>query len=242
MDKGKNQELCYFIESLAKLNITLNDTQIEQFIDYYELLIETNKVMNLTSITDFYEVIVKHFIDSLSITKVQNPFKEKILDLGTGAGFPGIPVKIAFPDTKVVLMDSLKKRIGFLNDVIDKLNLNDITAIHGRAEDYGRDGQYREAFDICTSRAVARLSTLSEYCLPFVRVGGSFIAYKSGNIDEELREADKAISILGGSLVKVEEFELPGTDIKRTLIMIEKTHNTPSKYPRMAGKPSKEPL
>ena len=198
--------------------------------------------MNLTAITEFSEVISKHFLDSLSIIKVYRPVNEKILDIGTGAGFPGIPIKIAFPNTQLVLMDSLNKRVRFLDEVIEKLNLCNIRAIHGRAEDYGREIHFREAFDICTSRAVARLSTLSEYCIPYVKVGGNFISYKSGNLAEELKEAEKAIGILGGRLIKTEEFDLPNTDIKRSLILIEKTKKTPNKYPRLVGKPSKDPL
>ena len=242
MEKEMNRSIHDFKKGLEELNISLNDNQIEQFMKYYELLIEKNKVMNLTTITELSEVIHKHFLDSLSLIKIYRPNNEKILDLGTGAGLPGIPLKIAFPNTQVVLMDSLNKRVRFLEEVIDKLNLHSISAIHGRAEDYGRDKHYRESFDICTSRAVARLSTLSEYCIPFVRAGGRFISYKSGNVLEELKEADRAISLLGGKMIKTEEFNLPHTDIKRALILIEKTKTTPNKYPRLAGKPSKEPL
>lgn len=237
-----NQGIMDYKEGLLELNIELSDAQISQFMDYYELLIEKNKVMNLTAITELSEVISKHFIDSLSIARLYRPSSEKILDLGTGAGLPGIPIKIAFPDTQVVLMDSLNKRVRFLDEVIEKLSLDNITTIHGRAEDFGRDKNYREAFDICTSRAVARLSTLSEYCIPFIKVGGKFIPYKSGNITEEVNEAGKAINILGGKILKADEFELPNTDIRRTLILIEKSKYTPIKYPRLAGKPSKEPL
>lgn len=240
--EGKKQGIIDFKEGLEELNIKINDLQISQFMDYYELLIEKNKVMNLTAITELSEVINKHFIDSLSITKVHRLQKEKILDLGTGAGLPGIPIKIAFPDTQMVLMDSLNKRVKFLDEVIEKLGLDKITTIHGRAEDYGREKNYRDSFDICTSRAVAKLSTLSEYCMPFVKIGGKFIPYKSGNITGELNEAETAINILGGKLLKTEEFDLPNTDIKRTLILIEKRKSTPNKYPREAGKPSKEPL
>lgn len=242
MDKVNNKDLKVFIRGLEELNISLNDVQVSQFLAYYDLLIERNKVMNLTSITEFSEVLIKHFIDSLSICKVHQPACDKILDVGTGAGFPGIPIKIAFADTEVVLMDSLNKRVHFLEEVIDKLNLKSITVVHGRAEDYGRDKNFREAFDICTSRAVARLSTLAEYCLPFVKVGGSFIAYKSENIEDELNEAGRAINTLGGKLVRAEVFSLPDTDIGRSLVLIEKKQNTPAKYPRLAGKPSKEPL
>lgn len=242
MNNHMNQGIMDYKEGLLELNIELSDAQISQFMDYYELLIEKNKVMNLTAITELSEVISKHFIDSLSIARLYRPSSEKILDLGTGAGLPGIPIKIAFPDTQVVLMDSLNKRVRFLDEVIEKLSLDNITTIHGRAEDFGRDKNYREAFDICTSRAVARLSTLSEYCIPFIKVGGKFIPYKSGNITEEVNEAGKAINILGGKILKADEFELPNTDIRRTLILIEKSKYTPTKYPRLAGKPSKEPL
>jgi len=231
-----------FKKGLEILNLNLNDIQIKQFMDYYEILIDWNKMMNLTSITEFSEVVHKHFLDCLSIVKVLRPEKEKILDVGTGAGFPGIPIKIAFPDTKVVLMDSLNKRIRFLNEVIKSLHLENITTVHARAEDMGRDESFRDAFDICTSRAVARLSVLSEYCLPFVKKGGHFIAYKSGNIKEELEEAENAIKILGGSVTDYKEFTLPLTEIGRSLVIIEKIKETPEKYPRTAGKPSKEPL
>ncbi len=242
MVNHKNQVIIDFKKDLEELNISLNDVQITQLMTYYDLLIEKNKVMNLTAITELSEVVCKHFLDSLSIVKVSRPKEERILDLGTGAGLPGIPIKIAFPDTTIVLMDSLKKRIYFLDEVIERLNLKNISTIHGRAEDYGRKVNYREKFDICTSRAVARLSTLSEYCLPFVKVGGRFISYKSGNISEELKEAEKAISILGGTVLKADEFELPNKDIKRSLIVINKSDKSPIKYPRMSGKPSKEPL
>lgn len=231
-----------FKKGLELLEINLSDLQIKQFVDYYEILVNWNKLMNLTSITEFMEVIQKHFLDSLSIVKVLRPGSEKILDVGTGAGFPGIPIKIAFPDTEVVLMDSLNKRVRFLEEVITNLGLKNIKAFHGRAEDFGRNKLYREAFDLCTSRAVAKLSVLSEYCIPFVKKGGKFIPYKSGNIKEELEESKNAIKILGGSIKDQKEFTLPLTDIKRTFIVIEKVKNTPEKYPRTAGKPSKEPL
>jgi 16S rRNA (guanine527-N7)-methyltransferase len=210
---------------------------------YYEMLIERNNVMNLTAITEYEEVINKHFIDSLSIIKVyQNKENIKVLDMGTGAGFPGIPLKIAFPDWNITLLDSLNKRVNFLNDVINQLELNNITAIHGRAEDYGKDMHYRETYDLCVSRAVAKLSTLSEYCLPYVKVNGYFIPYKAGNIDSEVNESKKAINILGGNLEKVEQFQLPNTDIERSFVVIKKINRTPKQYPRSAGKPSKEPM
>jgi 16S rRNA (guanine527-N7)-methyltransferase len=224
------------------LGITISDLQKQQFTDYYEMLVEWNKVMNLTAITKYSEVIQKHFLDSLSIVKIYQPVSERILDMGTGAGFPGIPIKIAFPDTRIVLLDSLNKRIHFLEEVIKKLNLSKITAVHGRAEDFGRDKEYRETFGLCVSRAVANLSTLSEYCLPYVRKGGYFIAYKSGKAEEELNEAANAMKLLGAALVKTEHLKLPGTDIERALIMMKKESVTSGRYPRGAGKPAKEPL
>lgn len=242
MEVNLEQGIHEFKKGLNILDIELNDNQIKQFMDYYELLINWNSVMNLTSITDFLEVIQKHFLDSLSIVKVFRPQNEKIIDVGTGAGFPGIPIKIAFPDTKVVLMDSLNKRIRFLEEVIKSLCLENISAVHGRAEELGRNELYRENFDICTSRAVAKLSVLSEYCIPFVKRGGKFIPYKSGNINEELQEAQNAIKILGGKIKVQKEFNIPLTDIGRSLVVIEKTGTTPKKYPRTAGKPAKEPL
>ncbi len=242
MTIDNNPHMITFEEGLYDLGIQLSDLQKQQFLDYYEMLIEKNKVMNLTAITEFNEVIHKHFIDSVSLIKAVQIKDQKILDLGTGAGFPGIPLKIVFPDTDIVLLDSLNKRIQFLNEVIKKLELRKIVACHGRAEDYGRNADYREKFDLCVSRAVAKLSSLSEYCLPFVKKGGYFIPYKSGKVEEELVEAERAIGILGAELEGVKEFHLPGTDIERTLVMIKKSRNTPKSYPRTAGKPSKEPL
>ena len=237
-----NQGYIKFEEGLEQLNIVINQDQKDKFLQYYELLIEWNKVMNLTTITDFVEVINKHFLDSLALVKIYNLTNEIISDIGTGAGFPGIPIKIAFPNTKIVLLDSLNKRINFLNEVINSLKLDEITTIHGRAEDCGKDRNYREQFDICASRAVANLTTLSEYCLPFVKTGGSFLSYKSGDITEEILFSKKAIGLLGGSIKEIQKFQLPGTDIERSLIKIIKETKTPMKYPRIAGKPAKEPL
>ncbi|NLP34179.1 MAG: 16S rRNA (guanine(527)-N(7))-methyltransferase RsmG [Clostridiales bacterium] len=231
-----------FEDGLQALKIELSDHQKQQFIRYYELLISWNKVMNLTAITDFSEVILKHFIDSLSIVKIISPNGKKIIDVGTGAGFPGIPIKIAFPETQIVLLDSLNKRIKFLNEIIQLLELKNIEAIHGRAEDYGKNIEYREKFDLCVSRAVANLSSLSEYCIPFVRLNGSFISYKSGKASEEIDAALHAIKTLGGKITATTDFLLPNTDMDRTLVSIQKIKSTPKKYPRAAGKPSKEPL
>lgn len=228
--------------AFAEFNIELTDLQKQQFIDYYELLIDKNKVMNLTAITEFNEVVKKHFIDSLSLIKVYNPMNQKVLDLGTGAGFPGIPLKIVFPELDILLVDSLNKRLIFLDEVIQKLNLKKITTLHARAEDLGNNSLYREQFDLCVSRAVAKLSLLSEYCLPFVKKGGYFISYKSGNIIEELDDSKRALKILGAKLEQVEKFILPDTDIERSLVKIRKTVITPKNYPRSVGKPSKDPL
>ena len=230
-------------EKVKELSIVLNDKQIQQFEQYYNILVELNKVMNLTAITEYEEVVEKHFLDSLTIVNAIHVEKiETLIDVGTGAGFPGIPLKIAFPHLKVTLLDSLNKRIKFLNEVIDLLELNDIKAIHGRAEDYAKQAEYREQYDICVSRAVANLATLSEYCLPYVKVDGLFVPYKSGEIDEELKSSEKAVSILGGKVEEVVKFQLPGTDIGRSFVKIHKIKETKKKYPRKAGMPTKEPL
>ena len=233
----------WFEKGLAELEITLNEKQIEQFLTYYELLVEWNTVMNLTAITEYEEVITKHFLDSVASVKVCDYSKPmKILDLGTGAGFPGIPLKIAFPDQEIVLLDSLNKRVKFLNTVIETLGLTGIRAIHGRAEDYAKQKEHREKYDFCVSRAVANLSTLSEYCIPFVKEGGSFISYKSGKIDEELAQAENAVKILGGKVQDVVKFPLMDTDMDRSFVVIKKMKPTAKKYPRKAGLPAKEPL
>lgn len=228
---------------LKELNIQINEIQKKQFNTFYSMLVEWNKVMNLTGITEYEEVIEKHFVDSLSIVNIFDLSEiNTVIDVGTGAGFPGIPLKIAFPHLKITLLDSLNKRINFLDSVIDELKLDGIYTIHGRAEDFAKKDDYRERYDLCVSRAVANLSTLSEYCLPYIRVGGMFIPYKSGDVDDEVLESKKAISILGGKLDNVVKFQLPGTDINRSFIKIEKIKNTGKKYPRKAGLPSKEPL
>lgn len=257
-----NYNLDSFEKGLDELHISLSDQQKSQFIKYYELMIEWNKVMNLTAITDFEEVIEKHFLDSLCLNQILDLSKEySILDLGTGAGFPGIPLKIAFPNLNILLMDSLNKRISFLNEVIDQLGLsrlkdvlcdrssdlkeeipNGILAVHGRAEEMARKKEYREMFDVCVSRAVANLSSLSEYCLPFVKKEGCFVSYKSAESDEELKEAKNAIFLLGGKVGEIKKYRVPGSDMGRSLIKINKVRNTPKSYPRKAGTPGKNPL
>ena len=232
-----------FDQELEMLGIQLTDVQKEQFDRYYELLIEWNRVMNLTGITEYDEVNLKHFTDSLTIVRIKNMKNvSTLIDVGTGAGFPGIPIKIAFPHIKVTLLDSLNKRIKFLNQVVEELDLKDVVTLHGRAEDYAKKQEYREQFDLCVSRAVANLSTLSEYCLPFVKKEGCFISYKSADSDEEIQQSQNALDILGGKIEKVDKFVLPGSDVGRALVMVEKVKNTPKKYPRKAGMPSKEPL
>lgn len=232
-----------FQKDLKWLGIELDAHQLEQFMQYYELLIEWNSFMNLTAITEFDDVMKKHFIDSLTIVKACN-LQEKlsVIDVGTGAGFPGLPMKIAFPQLKVTLLDSLNKRVKFLNEVISKLGLTGIEAVHGRAEDFAKPGQLREHYDICVSRAVANLSTLSELCLPFLKIGGKFISYKSEKAMEELPGAKHAIYLLGGEISQQESFLLPDSDINRNLVVIDKIKQTPKKYPRKAGLPAKEPL
>lgn len=234
-------QLDKFEKGLADLGISLNETQIKQFLDYYELLVETNKVMNLTAITEFDEVIEKHFLDSLSLCRIYDLNREiRVLDLGTGAGFPGVPLKIAFPQIRLVLADSLNKRIKFLENVVGELSLQNVSCVHGRAEEMGRNKEYREQFDLCVSRAVANLSSLSEYCIPFVKEGGAFISYKSGEIEEEAATAKKAISVLGGELREIYKFDL--YEQKRSFVIIDKKKKTPKAYPRKAGTPTKEPL
>ena len=230
-----------FLKGLEELQIKLDDTQVNQFIQYYEMLVEKNKVMNLTAITEFDEVIEKHFLDSLSLIKVYDLTKEvSVLDMGTGAGFPGIPLKIAFPQLQVTLADSLNKRILFLQEVIDTLGLEKVEAIHARAEELGRNKEYREQYDLVVSRAVANLASLGEYCIPFVKLGGDFISYKSGEIEEEVKNAKNAVFLLGGKVKEVYKFDL--YEQKRSFVRIEKVKGTPKAYPRKAGTPTKMPL
>ena len=241
----QKQNSDYFKKNLLSFNINLDEYQISQFLKYYDILIEWNSFINLTAITEFNDVLNKHFIDSLSLIKAIPNLKEKnysVIDVGTGAGFPGIPLKIVFPDLKITLLDSLNKRVQFLNEVINVLDLKDIVAVHGRAENFARQKDKREAYDLCVSRAVANLSTLSEYCLPFVKKDGLFISYKSERVKEEYEKAKLAIKILGGKLINQIDFFLPDSDIYRNLVVIKKEKLTPAKFPRKAGVPSKEPI
>ena len=236
-----NYNLEKFLKGLEELHIQLTEEQVQQFIKYYEMLVEKNKVMNLTAITEFVEVIEKHFLDSLSLIKVYDLKKDiSVLDMGTGAGFPGIPLKIAFPELKVTLADSLNKRILFLQEVIDELHLEKIEAVHARAEELGKNKAYREMYDLVVSRAVANLSSLEEYCVPFVKIGGNFISYKSGEIEEEVANAKNATFLLGGKVKDVYKFDL--YEQKRSFVIIEKVKGTPKTYPRKAGTPTKTPL
>lgn len=229
-------------ESCKKINIELTEKQIKQFMDYKDMLLEWNEKFNLTAITDEREIILKHFVDCLAISAGAELAGKKIIDVGTGAGFPGVPVKIAFPDTQMTLLDSLNKRITFLEELKNKLGLENVTCIHSRAEDGGADKNLREGFDLCISRAVANLAVLSEYCLPFVKVGGCFISMKGPDVKDELNESEKAIKVLGGEVKEVKLINIPETDINHSLIIIKKIKPTPSKYPRKAGKAKKEPI
>ena len=236
-------DLTILEEGCKELGITLDENQKKQFTDFYEYLVEKNKVMNLTVITEFQEVLVKHFLDSLACVKAVDMSRiKRIMDIGTGAGFPGVPLKIAFPHLEACLLDSLKKRVNFLEETFQMLKLENITAIHGRAEEYAKNKQYRETYDLCVSRAVSNLATLSEYCLPYVKTGGYFISYKSGTVQEEVEQAQKAVKILGGKIQDVVYFQLPDSEIQRSLVVIEKIKATPGRYPRKAGTPLKEPL
>ncbi|MGN0241690.1 MAG: 16S rRNA (guanine(527)-N(7))-methyltransferase RsmG [Candidatus Weimeria sp.] len=240
----------FLIKSLIPLDLHPSDDQVQMFLKYYQMLVEKNKVMNLTTITDYKDVVIKHFADSLSCVRllpefdIEYDFYEgaSVIDVGTGAGFPGIPLKIMFPQIKLTLLDSLNKRVDFLKEVCAELGFSDVTFIHARAEDAARDKNLRESFNFCVSRAVANLSTLSEYCLPFVKTRGYFISYKSEKADQEIADSKNALSVLGGRVSLKKKFTLPDSDISRTIILIKKDKGTPKIYPRKAGTPLKKPL
>ena len=241
-----------FIENAYKCGVEIDEATMEQLRDFYEILVETNKSMNLTAITEYEDVLYKHFLDSLLVIKALKDagfdndadafISAKIADIGTGAGFPGIPLKICFPEINITLVDSLNKRIGFIQNVCDKLGLKGIEAIHGRSEDLGRDTGCREKFDFTVSRAVASLPVLAEYCMPFVKKGGMFIAYKAQGVENEAKEAEMAVKKLGGEIKKIIPVPLEGTEIVREFVIIKKIADTPKKYPRKAGMPAREPL
>jgi 16S rRNA (guanine527-N7)-methyltransferase len=227
-------------ELAEKINITLSENQISKFNLYKDLLKEWNEKINLTSIIEDEDIIIKHFIDSLTCVKYIKP-EDSVIDIGTGAGFPGLPIKIVLENTKITLLDSLNKRLLFLNEVIEKNSLRNVELLHGRAEDFGKDLKFRELYNVATARAVANMATLAELCLPFVKVGGVFICMK-GNSLEEAKEGERAIEILGGKIEKIENIILPGSDIERNLIIIRKETHAPNIYPRKAGTPEKKPL
>ena len=228
---------------LASFSFDLSQKQKEQFQLFFEAMVEKNKVMNLTTITDWNDVLVKHFIDSVMVMRQVNLEKTRaLIDLGTGAGFPGIPLKILFPEVSMTLVDSLQKRIHFLEEVKETLGFKDLILVHGRAEELGQREDLREQFDVCVSRAVSQLVVLSEFCLPFVKVGGFFVSYKSADCEAEVNAAKNAMKILGGKLRKIDQFILPNSDFGRSLVVVEKVASTRNKYPRKPGVPTKSPL
>lgn len=229
------------VEKLACINVELSESKIRDFFTYMEELVEWNKKINLTAIVEMSDIIDKHFVDSLTISQYIND-NESIIDVGTGAGFPGIPLKIARDNLKIDLLDSLKKRVNFLNEIIDKLELKNITAIHSRAEDESSKKEKRENYDVAVSRAVANLPVLLEYLLPFVKLGGKCICMKGMNIEEEINNSKKALKELGGEIEEVKKLQLPNTDATRNIIIVRKIANTPKKYPRKAGIATKSPI
>jgi 16S rRNA (guanine527-N7)-methyltransferase len=241
VDNIDSELIKLLIDGAKEFNVSLNEEQVDKIFKYKNILKEWNGKVNLTAIEEDRDIMIKHFIDSLSILPLINSESKSLIDVGTGAGFPGIPIKIARESIEVILLDSLDKRVKFLNEVIKENSLTGINAFHGRAEEKGVLPEFREKYDICTARAVASLPVLIEYCLPFVKVGGCFIAMK-GSSTEEIDNSKKALDIIGGKIEEVKEFNLPFTDSKRNIIVIRKFRQTPTKYPRKAGKPSKEPL
>lgn len=232
-----------FLKKMAELSDILLDSQmVSQFSIFYELLIETNKCMNLTAITEMEDVVLKHFIDSMSVSHYYDFENKSVIDIGTGAGFPGIPLAILYPEANFVLLDSLKKRLHFIDEVLDKCGMNNVTLIHGRAEDFGREEEYRERFDYCVSRAVASLPVLLELCTPFVKVGGKFISYKSEQLAEELSNSKRALSEMNCVLEDELIYSIPNTELYRVFAVFEKKSKLAKKYPRQAGKPKKSPL
>ena len=223
-------------------SLGLDTAAVPQLTEFARRLLEKNKVMNLTAITDPCDVAALHLLDCAYLLTAADFRGKSVVDVGTGAGFPGVPLKIAFPELEACLLDSLNKRVKFLEETFALLGLENISAIHGRAEEYAKNKAYREKYDLCVSRAVSGLATLSEYCLPYVKVGGLFVSYKSGSVKEEAEAAEKAVKILGGKIRDIQYFDLPGSEISRSLVIIEKVKNTPGKYPRKAGTPLREPL
>ncbi|MBO4626370.1 MAG: 16S rRNA (guanine(527)-N(7))-methyltransferase RsmG [Lachnospiraceae bacterium] len=234
------------IRGLSALGIIASDEQLSQLHHYYEMMVETNRVMNLTAITEYEDVCVKHWLDSLCLVKVLPGLVSgdalSVIDIGTGAGFPGVPLKILFPQIRLTLLDSLGKRITFLERVVAECGLKDVTCLHARAEEYSRKAEHREQYDVCVSRAVTRLASLTELCLPYVKVGGRFVPYKSGDCAEEVAEAGFAIATLGGKLEETASFVVPESDLGRKLLVISKKRSTDKKYPRVGGKPMKSPI
>ncbi len=240
-DFAEKQE--FLTRSFLDLGIDLSALQTQQLLSYYTLLTQKNKIMNLTTITRFDEVVQKHFLDSALISKaIDMNSPHSLIDVGSGAGFPGIPLKILYPGLEITLLDSLKKRVQFLCEVTDSLELKQIFPVHNRAEDAARDPDFRESFDLCVSRAVANLSVLTEYCLPFVRINGLFVAYKSADIREECDKAKEAVRLLGGEIQETKKLTIPGTDIQRVFVVIRKIKETPAMFPRRAGIPQKSPV
>lgn len=229
--------------SFEKLNLALSEEQAEKFYDYYRLLVEWNEKINLTAITDFEQVLLKHFIDSCALCKALDMEKiQTVIDVGTGAGFPGVPLKIVFPHLKITLLDSLNKRIVFLDEIAKQLSLNNVETVHGRAEEAGHNKKYREQYDLCVSRAVANLSVLMEYCTPFVKTDGLFVSYKSGEVEEEAEQAHRAAEILHCQMESIEKLVLPDSNLSRSFVMLRKKQPLDKKYPRRAGVPAKNPL